>query len=121
MSLGLVTGGAGFIGSHTVDCLLDHGYDVRVIDSLQPRVHPRGKPSYVPGRVDFIQGDVASKADMTRALRDVDYVFHLAAYQDYMTDFSTFMHTNAESTALLFELIVEGKLPVKKIVFDSTQ
>ena len=46
MSRVLVTGGAGFIGSHTVDLLLERGYHVRIIDSLQPRVHPNGKPSY---------------------------------------------------------------------------
>jgi len=47
----LVTGGAGFIGSHTVDLLLAKGYAVRVLDSLQPRVHPLGKPDYLPSRL----------------------------------------------------------------------
>lgn len=117
----LVTGGAGFIGSHTVDLLLEAGFDVRVLDSLQPRVHPRGKPSYIPPEVEFIQGDVAHRNDLDKALKGVEYVFHLAAYQDYMRDFSTFIHVNAESTALLFELIVEKKYPVKKIVFASSQ
>src|SRR5437867_3621157 len=108
----LVTGGAGFIGSHTVDLLLHKGYDVRIVDSLQPRVHPRGKPAYVPNEAEFIHGDVADKSVMSRALDGVTSVFHLAAYQDYMTDFSTFIHTNTESTALLFEIIVERRLPV---------
>ncbi len=121
MSRVLVTGGAGFIGSHTVDLLLAKGYDVRILDNLQPRVHPKGKPSYVPAKADFIQGDVSNRADMIRALDDVEAVFHLAAYQDYMTDFSTFIHTNTESTALLFELILERRLPVRKIVFASSQ
>src|SRR5450759_3203428 len=78
----LVTGGAGFIGSHTVDLLLEHGYEVRIIDSLQPRVHPRGEPSYISENVEFIKGDVASRADMELVLEGMDYVFHLAAYQD---------------------------------------
>jgi len=123
LSRALVTGGAGFIGSHTVDLLLEKGYEIRILDNLQPRVHPRGKPVWVPKQAEFIQGDVANRADLARALQGVDYVFHLAAYQDYLPDFSTFIHTNAESTALLFELIVSDRrrYPVQKIVFASSQ
>jgi len=119
----LVTGGAGFIGSHTVDLLLENGYEVRIIDSLQPRVHPRGKPAYIPDDVEFIKGDVANRADMERALEGMDYVFHLAAYQDYLPDFSTFIHTNTESTALIFELAVSDRdrFPLRKIVVASSQ
>lgn len=119
----LVTGGAGFIGSHTVDLLLERGCRVRILDNLQPRVHPRGRPSWVPREAEFIQGDVANSADLSRALEGVEGVFHLAAYQDYMPDFSRFIHTNAESTALLFELIVSdrARYPVRKIVFASSQ
>jgi dTDP-L-rhamnose 4-epimerase len=58
---------------------------------------------------------------MEQALSGVDFVMHLAAYQDYLPDFSTFVHTNAESTALIFELIVQRKLPVRKLVFASSQ
>ena len=94
----LVTGGAGFIGSHTVDLLLEKGYEVRILDSLQPRVHPRGKPDYIPAEAEFIQGDVANRADLARSLEGMDFVFHLAAYQDYLPDFSQFIHTNTEST-----------------------
>ena len=119
----LVTGGAGFIGSHTVDLLLERGYRVRILDSLQERVHPNGKPAWVPSDAEFLKGDVASREDLTRALEGIDGVFHLAAYQDYLPDFSTFIHTNAESSALLFELIVADRrrFPVRKIVFASSQ
>ncbi len=117
----LVTGGAGFIGSHTVDLLLDRGYDVTILDALQPRVHPHGLPSYVSPRARFLRGDVANPRDMLSALEGVEGVFHLAAYQDYLPDFSTFIHTNAESAALLYELIVGSTLPVRKIVFASSQ
>lgn len=119
----LVTGGAGFIGSHTVDLLLERGHNVRILDNLQPRVHPRGKPLWVPKEAEFIQDDVANRADLARALKGMEGVFHLAAYQDYMPDFSTFIHTNAESTALLFELVVSDRkrYPIQKIVFASSQ
>jgi len=117
----LVTGGAGFIGSHTVDLLLERGYQVRILDNLQPRVHPRGKPPYVRPQAEFIQGDVSKREDLYQALQGVDHIFHLAAYQDYMPDFSTFIHVNAESTALLLELVVEKGYSVKKIVFASSQ
>jgi dTDP-L-rhamnose 4-epimerase len=117
----LVTGGAGFIGSHTVDLLLGKGYEVTILDNLQPRVHPRGKPPWLPAKAKFIRGDVADRNDLDCALQGVDSVIHLAAYQDYLPDFSTFIHTNTESSALLFELIVANKYPVKKIVFASSQ
>ena len=119
----LVTGGAGFIGSHTVDLLMQKGYEVRILDSLQPRVHPRGKPDYVPVEAEFIQGDVANRADLARSMKGMDFVFHLAAYQDYLPDFSQFIHTNTESSALMFELIVAEPrhFPVQKIVFASSQ
>lgn len=119
----LVTGGAGFIGSWTVDLLLEKGYQVRILDSLQPRVHPLGKPAWVPIETEFIQGDVANRCDLAPALEGMDYIIHLAAYQDYLRDFSTFIHTNAESSALLFELIVSDpkRYPVQKIVFASSQ
>jgi dTDP-L-rhamnose 4-epimerase len=117
----LVTGGAGFIGSHTVDHLLARGYDVRILDNLQRRVHPGGPPKYLPKEAHHMIGDVTNRSDMARALAGVDYVLHLAAYQDYLPDFSTFIHINAESSALIFELIVEGRLPVRKLVFASSQ
>jgi dTDP-L-rhamnose 4-epimerase len=78
---------------------------------------------WVPREAEFIQGDVANPKDLARALESVDAVFHLAAYQDYLPEFSRFIHTNAESAALLFELIVSDpkRFPVKKIVFASSQ
>lgn len=117
----LVTGGAGFIGSHTADALLSRGYRVRILDNLQPRVHPHGKPPYLPADAEFVRGDVTDRRALGKALNGVDYVVHLAAYQDYLPDFSTFVHVNTESAALIFELIVEHRLPVRKIVFASSQ
>lgn len=119
----VVTGGAGFIGSHTVDLLREHGHEVRVIDSLQERVHPNGKPEYVPPEVDFIHGDVTNRADLERALEGMDVVMQLAAYQDYQPDFSRFVHTNTESMASMFEVIVGDpkRFPIRRIVHASSQ
>ena len=117
----LVTGGAGFIGSHTVDLLLEKGYRVKILDNLQERVHPKGKPAYIPKGVEFIKGDVTNPKDLLNGLKGVDAVYHLAAYQDYLPDFSHFIHTNTESSALIFELILQHKLSVKKIIFAASQ
>lgn len=117
----LVTGGAGFIGSHTVDALLERGYEVRILDNLSKPVHLMGKPDYIPEQADFILGDVRKKEDWEKALEGIDIVFHLAAYQDYLPDFSKFFHVNSVGTALLFEIIAEKKLPIKKVVVASSQ
>jgi dTDP-L-rhamnose 4-epimerase len=118
----LVTGGAGFIGSHTVDLLLARGHQVRILDALLPPVHRAGqKPDYVPAQAEFIHGDVRRRPDWEQALEGVEAVFHFAAYQDYLPDFSTFFHVNAAGTALLYEIAVERKLPLQKIVIASSQ
>lgn len=117
----LITGGAGFIGSHTADRMLERGYAVRVLDCLQPRVHRAGRPNYLPRDAEFMEGDVCDRAAWERALDGVDAVFHLAAYQDYMPDFSTFLNVNAASTALLYEIAVAQRLPLQKIVLASSQ
>lgn len=119
----LVTGGAGFIGSHTVDMLLNRQHEVHILDALLPPVHTDGtRPDYVPaGDVEFLHGDVRDRGAWERALQGAEAVFHFAAYQDYLLDFSTFFHTNAVSTALLYEVIVEKRLPIQKVVVASSQ
>jgi len=84
-------------------------------------VHRAGRPNYLAPDVEFIEGDVRDRAAWERSLADVDAVFHLAAYQDYLPDFSTFINVNAASTALLYEIAVERRLPLQKIVLASSQ
>lgn len=121
MSLVLVTGGAGFIGSHTADKLIKLGYDVRILDNLQKPVHLKGKPDYSNPKAEFVLGDVRDKETMRKALKGAEYVFHFAAYQDYLPDFSTFFGVNTVSTALIYEVAVEENLKLKKIITASSQ
>jgi dTDP-L-rhamnose 4-epimerase len=117
----LVTGGAGFIGSHIVDRFLSAGYEVRILDDLDPRVHPHGPPSHLAREAEFVKGTVTNRETWERALEGVDVISHQAAYQDYMLDFSRFLMTNAVSTALLYEVLVERQLYPKKVIIASSQ
>jgi dTDP-L-rhamnose 4-epimerase len=117
----LVTGGAGFIGSHTVDRLIDDGHSVRILDNLQKPVHLKGKPDYINKKAEFLYGDVRDKPALLNAMKGVDIIYHLAAYQDYLPDFSTYFDVNSVSTALIYEILVEENMPVKKVILASSQ
>jgi dTDP-L-rhamnose 4-epimerase len=117
----LVTGGAGFIGSHTCDRLLALGHDVTILDALTLPVHRDGRPSYLSPEIDFYEGDVRNRDLLTNLLRRVDAVYHLAAYQDYLPDFSRFSDVNVVSTALLYEIIVAERLDLARVVVASSQ
>ena len=116
----LITGGAGFIGSHTADRLLKEGYEVRVLDSLQKPIH-NDIPEYLDERIEFIAGSATDVRALTEALQGVDYVYHLAAFQDYLPYFSKFVDVNVSSTARIYELIVRDNLPIKKVIVASSQ
>lgn len=118
----LVTGGAGFLGSHTALLLLERGYRVRALDALRPPVHGDGeRPPWLPADVELMVGDVRDRDAVSRALRGAGSVVHLAAYQDYLPDFSTFFDVNTVGTALLYEVCVAERLPVRKVVVASSQ
>jgi dTDP-L-rhamnose 4-epimerase len=119
----LITGGAGFIGSHTAAELLRAGYEVRVLDSLAPPVHTGNGtwPDWLSGDVERVAGDVRNRDDWAKALRGIDVVIHLAAYQDLLPNFSQFFHVNSVGTALLYEVIVAERLPVRKVIVASSQ
>lgn len=117
----LVTGGAGFIGSHTCDRLLRLGHDVVVLDALTPPVHRAGRAEHLDPHVELVVGDVRDRALLTGVLRRVDAVCHLAAYQDYLPDFSRFTDVNVTATALLYEIVVAERLDLLRIVVASSQ
>jgi dTDP-L-rhamnose 4-epimerase len=94
---------------------------VRVLDALTQPVHAPGATPAIAHDVEFETGDVRDKRTWLQALDGIDAVVHLAAYQDYLTDFSTFFTVNAAGTALLYECIVERDLPVRRVVVASSQ
>jgi dTDP-L-rhamnose 4-epimerase len=117
----LVTGGAGFIGSHTCDRLLALGHEVTVLDALMPPVHRTSTPVNLPPEVDFYRGDVRNRDLLANLLRRTDAVYHLAAYQDYMPDFARFSDVNVVSTALIYEIAVAEQLDLARVVVASSQ
>src|SRR5437763_16052152 len=99
----LITGGAGFIGSHVADMLMGAGYDVRLLDTLSPQVHgpQRQRPSYLHSDAELIVGDVTDMVAVERALRGVDMVLHLASsvgVGQSMYDIESYVRTNELAT-----------------------
>lgn len=119
----LVTGGAGFIGSHLCDYLLENGYYVRVLDSLDEKVHGENSlsPSYLSPHVEFMKGDVRDQIAVESALQDIDIVFHFAArvgVGQSMYEIKDYVSVNNIGTSVLLEAII--KRPVKKLVVASS-
>src|SRR5256714_3507797 len=117
----LVTGGAGLIGSHVADLLRREGWSVRVLDNLEPEADRNGKPAWIADDAEFIEGDVVDRETITSALRDIDVVFHQAAYGGYMPEIAKYVRVNSFGTAQMLEIIREQNLPIKKIVVASSQ
>ena len=121
MKRALVTGGAGLIGSHVADLLVREGWEVRVLDNLEPQTHRRGRPSWINDRAEFIEGDLRDRETISAALDKIDIVFHQAAYGGYMPEMTKYVHVNSLGTAQMLEVIREKELPVRKIVVASSQ
>ncbi len=118
----LVTGGAGFIGCHLAQALLDRGYDVRVLDSLIDQVHTRGaKANPVLRHVDLIRADVRDLDRVTAALDGVDHVIHLAAevgVGQSMYAIDRYVSVNDHGTAVLMQALIDR--PVARVVVASS-
>lgn len=125
----LITGGSGFIGSRLSLALVARGHRVRVMDSLSPQIHgadPERSPLYldIRGKVDFLRGDVSSKADWERAIEGQDAIVHLAAETgtgQSMYEIDRYVEINVRGTAMMLDLLVNGKHRIKKVVVASSR
>jgi dTDP-L-rhamnose 4-epimerase len=119
----LVTGGAGFIGSHLVDALLTAGHTVRVLDALLPQVHPSGPPAYLNPAAELRVGDVRDADAVKAALDGIDTVVHLAAavgVGQSMYEVRHYCSVNVEGTATLLEAIVKAKRRPGRLLVASS-
>jgi dTDP-L-rhamnose 4-epimerase len=118
----LVTGGAGFIGSHLVDRLVAEGAEVRILDSLDSQVHD-GKPSYLSDDAEFIDGDVRDPDLVAKALQDVDVLVHLAAavgVGQSMYEVARYTSINSLGAAIVLEEAQARRDDLRKIVVASS-
>jgi dTDP-L-rhamnose 4-epimerase len=119
----LITGGAGFIGSHLGDELLRHGYQVRVLDVLDAQVHGDGnaRPAYLAREIEFMAGDIRDAPALQRALAGVEAVVHLAArvgVGQSMYHVADYVGVNDLGTAVLLQALVER--PVQRLIVASS-
>lgn len=121
----LVTGGAGFIGSHVVDSLVVAGYRVRVFDNLDPQIHgpDHQPPSYLNADAELIIGDMRDREALRRALKNVEVIFHQAAavgVGQSMYEIARYVEVNTQGTALLLDILANEDYNVRKLVVASS-
>jgi dTDP-L-rhamnose 4-epimerase len=119
----LVTGGAGFVGSHLVDALLSAGHRVRVFDNLTPQVHGKQVPGYLSPDAELIIGDLCDGPAVHDALEGIEIIFHLAAavgVGQSMYEISRYVGVNTLGTAILLQELLNRKNTVEKLVLASS-
>ncbi len=119
----LVTGGAGFIGSHLVDALVEKGHRVRILDSLVEQVHGGRIPEHLNKLAEFIQGDVCDAGAVAKALDDIDVVYHQAAevgVAQSMYEIVRYVRANDLGTAVLLEEMIKRPGQFKKLIVASS-
>ena len=120
----LVTGGAGFIGSHLADRLLAEGHEVRALDDLDPQVHAGGeRPDYLDPAVELVVGDVRDREALGAALDDVEAVVHFAAavgVGQSMYEIERYTAINSLGCAVLLEEVVARRDRIGKLLVASS-
>ena len=119
----LVTGGAGFIGSHLVDALIERGHQVRILDALIPQVHQDGRPEHLHQTAEFVVGDVCDSSVVERALEGIDAVFHQAAevgVGQSMYEIDRYVRANDLGTAVLLENLLKRRSKIRKLIVASS-
>jgi dTDP-L-rhamnose 4-epimerase len=120
----LITGGAGFIGSHLADALLARGHEVRALDNLDPQVHPGSqRPAYLDERVELLVGDVRDHRAVADALEGVDHVVHFAAavgVGQSMYEIERYTSINAIGGAVVLEEIVKRRDQLRRVLVASS-
>jgi len=109
------------IGSHIVDLLVREGWQVRILDNLEPQTHKNGRPAWIHPKAEFLQGNVQDYETMRSALTGIDVVFHEAAYGGYMPEMAKYVLVNSFGTAQMLEIIRDHKLPIRKVIVASSQ
>ena len=120
----LVTGGAGFIGSHLVDALIESGHRVRVLDALVSQVHGEaGRPQHLHPEAEFIQGDICDADLVRRSLEGIEAVYHEAAevgIGQSMYEIERYVRANDLGTAVLLQALVGRRGQIRKLVVASS-
>src|SRR6516164_1978419 len=120
----VVIGGAGFIGGHLVDALLDAGHQVRIFDSLDPQVHPSGKPpTYLNLRAEFVKQDIRDIDALRAGLADAEAVHYLAGavgVGDSMYRIRHYADVNLLGCANLLEILATNEHSVRKLILASS-
>ena len=119
----LVTGGAGFIGSHLVDALVERGHRVRVLDALVSQVHGAAEPQYLNPEAEFIYGNVCDSGVVERALEGIDVVYHEAAevgVGQSMYEMVRYVRANDLGTSVLLEALASRRDRVRKLIVASS-
>lgn len=119
----LVTGGAGFIGAHLVQALVNQGHRVRVLDALDPQVHGQNGSPGGNGDIEMIRGSILEESTLTRSLAGIEVVFHQAAsvgVGQSMYKPAAYTRVNSLGTAMLMEKIASPEAKVEKVVVASS-